>query len=157
MILKVVKERIETTQEKDLLQMILDAAKTYGDEDKLSTNVAADRFIIDNCKTIYFAGHETTATAASMALVLLAAYLDWQARARAEVLETCSDGVPDADMLRRMKMVCDSDTRILFIVKDAKAYYNTVFMAVNHGGSRDVAPLFTRYICGERSSTRYED
>ncbi|RVW95236.1 Cytochrome P450 714A1 [Vitis vinifera] len=103
--LKVVKERIETTQEKDLLQMILDAAKTYGDEDKLSTNVAADRFIIDNCKTIYFAGHETTATAASMALVLLAAYLDWQARARAEVLETCSDGVPDADMLRRMKML----------------------------------------------------
>ncbi|RVW14992.1 Cytochrome P450 714A1 [Vitis vinifera] len=105
MILKVVKERIETTQEKDLLQMILDAAKTYGDEDKLSTNVAADRFIIDNCKTIYFAGHETTATAASMALVLLAAYPDWQARARAEVLETCSDGVPDADMLRRMKML----------------------------------------------------
>ena len=104
--------------------------------------MAADRFIIDNCNTIYFAGHETTATAASWALVLLAAYPDWQARARAEVLETCSDGVPDADMLRRMKMVCDSDTRILFIVKDAKAYYNAVS---------------TRYICGKRSSTRYED
>ena len=106
--------------------------------------MAADRFIIDNCNTIYFAGHETTATAASWALVLLAAYPDWQARARAEVLETCSDGVPDADMLRRMKTVCDSETQILFIVKDAKAYYNAVSMAVNHGGSRDVAPLFTR-------------
>ncbi|KAJ9680496.1 hypothetical protein PVL29_019732 [Vitis rotundifolia] len=89
MILKVVKERIETTQEKDLLQMILDAAKTYGDDDKFSTNVAADKFIVDNCKNIYFAGHETTATTASWALVLLAADPDWQARARAEVLETC--------------------------------------------------------------------
>ena len=110
MILKVGKERIETTEENDLLQMILDGAKTYGDDHKFSKTMDSDRFIVDNCKNIYFAGHETTAITVSWALMLLAAYPDWQARARAEVLETCRDGVPDADILHRMKTVSNSGT-----------------------------------------------
>lgn len=38
--------------------------------------------------------------------MLLALNPEWQARARAEVSEVCGGQLPDADMLRRMKVVC---------------------------------------------------
>lgn len=102
MILKVVKQRVkEAVNEKDLLQMILDGAETCHDYNRLSK----ERFLIDNCKNIYFAGSETTAITASWTLMLLAAHPDWQARVRSEVLETCKGSLPDADALRNMKML----------------------------------------------------
>ena len=106
MILKVVKQRNEASYEKDLLQMILEGAKSYNDYYGPSTDSFRDNFIVDNCKNIYFVGHETTAITASWSLMLLAAHPEWQARARAEVLEICGDSPPDANMLRNMKTVC---------------------------------------------------
>jgi cytochrome P450 len=107
MILKVVKQRIEaSSDEKDLLQMILEGAKSHiNDTDGLSIKFSRDKFMVDNCKNIYFAGQETTSITTSWCLMLLAAHPDWQARARAEVLQICEDRVPDANMLRNMKMV----------------------------------------------------
>ncbi|MBA0620537.1 hypothetical protein Godav_006241 [Gossypium davidsonii] len=101
LILSVVNHRTEeATHGKDLLQMILDGAETYDDYKGQSK----ERFIVDNCKNMYFAGYETTATTLSWTLMLLAASPDWQARVRAEVLETCKDGfLPDANALRNMK------------------------------------------------------
>ncbi|XP_062175417.1 cytochrome P450 714C2-like [Alnus glutinosa] len=105
MILKVVKQRIEaSSDEKDLLQMILEGAKSHiNDTDGLSIKFSPDKFMVDNCKNIYFAGQETTSITTSWCLMLLAAHPDWQARARAEVLQICEDRVPDANMLRNMK------------------------------------------------------
>ncbi|KAL9348612.1 hypothetical protein Peur_059978 [Populus x canadensis] len=103
MILKVVKERAAANYEKDLLQMILEGAKSYGDQESFPSDVSLDRFIVDNCKAIYLASHETTAITASWCLMLLAANQEWQPRARAEVLEICKNNLPDADMLRNMK------------------------------------------------------
>ncbi|TQD98186.1 hypothetical protein C1H46_016206 [Malus baccata] len=106
MILRVAKERsTEATCDKDLLQIILEGAKNYEDANSLFSGISQDSFIVDNCKSIYFAGHETTATAASWSLMLLAAHQDWQTCARAEVLEFCRDGIPDADLLRNMKIL----------------------------------------------------
>ncbi|KAF8364680.1 hypothetical protein HHK36_033360 [Tetracentron sinense] len=100
LILKVVKERKEATYEKDLLQMILEGAKNsdLGQD-------ATDRFIVDNCKNIYLAGYETTAVSATWAMMLLASSPEWQARVRAEVLEVCGGQIPDADMIRKMKLL----------------------------------------------------
>jgi len=64
------------------------------------------RFIVDNCKNIYFAGHETTAVAASWCLMLLALHPEWQARIRAEVAQHCPNGIPDADSVSLLKTVC---------------------------------------------------
>ncbi|RVW95241.1 Cytochrome P450 714C2 [Vitis vinifera] len=121
MILKVVNERIGAQHgEKDLLQMILEAAKSSSSHNgKPSMDINSDKFIVDNCKNIYFAGNETTAVTASWALVLLATHPDWQARARAEVLEICKGRLPDADMLRRMKtlaMVIQETLRLYPVV-----------------------------------------
>ncbi|KAG6751426.1 hypothetical protein POTOM_045964 [Populus tomentosa] len=101
LILEIVKERKETAHEKDLLQIVLESAKTSN----LGQD-AMDRFIVDNCKNIYLAGYETTAVSATWCLMLLAANQEWQDRVRAEVLEVCGSGcLPDADMLRKMKQV----------------------------------------------------
>lgn len=107
MILRAAKQRsTEATHEKDLMQMILEGAKNYDDADNLFSGYSRDSFIVDNCKSIYFAGHETTAVTASWSLMLLATHPEWQARVRAEVLEIFRDGIPDADMFRSMKTVC---------------------------------------------------
>ncbi|KAI9381926.1 hypothetical protein POPTR_014G052000v4 [Populus trichocarpa] len=126
MILKVVKERAAANYEKDLLQMILEGAKSYGDQESFPSDVSLDRFIVDNCKAIYFASHETTAITASWCLMLLAANQEWQARARAEVLEICKNNLPDADMLRNMKtltMVIQETMRlyppVVFVIRRA--------------------------------------
>lgn len=82
--------------------MILEQAKKTG----ISSDITRDNFIVDNCKTIYVGGYGTVAITASWSLMLLAAYPEWQARARAEVLEICKDGLPDANLIRNMKTVC---------------------------------------------------
>ncbi|KAK4372340.1 hypothetical protein RND71_007724 [Anisodus tanguticus] len=107
MILKIVRARRSPTYEKDLLQLILDASKSYEDSDGdyLPADVSPEMFIVDNCKSIYFAGHDNTGLTASWCLMLLAAYPDWQARARAEVLDVCGSELPNDGMLRRMKVL----------------------------------------------------
>ncbi|KAM1018918.1 hypothetical protein ACFX13_041085 [Malus domestica] len=100
MILKLVKQRVEASNEKDLLQMILEGAKSSADYNDLSHN----KFIVDNCKTLFFAGHETIASTASWSFMLLAAHPDWQARVHDEVLEICGDKPVNNEMLRKMKL-----------------------------------------------------
>ncbi|KAL2536629.1 Cytochrome [Forsythia ovata] len=102
-ILGLVERHSEDTCDKDLLQLILSAAKSYGDNGNLPADITPNKFIVDNCKNIYFAGHETTAISASWCLMLLAAHPEWQARARAEVLEICGLRFPAADTLRSLK------------------------------------------------------
>lgn len=90
-------------REIDFLQKILEGARKCSTE---HSEIDHERLIIDNCKTIYFAGHETTATTATWSLMLMAAFPHWQTWARAEVLKACGDGIPTADNLRNMKVVC---------------------------------------------------
>ncbi|KAH9673506.1 cytochrome P450 714A1 [Citrus sinensis] len=90
LILKVVKDRQEESlkdgkNSKDLLQMILESADA---DNELHQYIhKTDRFIVDNCKNIYFAGYETTALSASWTLMLLALHPEWQERVRAEAIE----------------------------------------------------------------------
>ncbi|KAI5059628.1 hypothetical protein GOP47_0025947 [Adiantum capillus-veneris] len=52
-----------------------------------SGSVLTTKDIIDECRTFFFAGHDTAANLLTWAAMLMAAYPDWQERARAEVLE----------------------------------------------------------------------
>lgn len=105
LIWEAVKERERDCQEeenKDLLQLILEGA-VNNDVDKDSSK----RFIVDNCKNIYFAGHESTAVAASWCLMLLALHPQWQARIRSEMALVCeaTGGTLNADSLPKLKTV----------------------------------------------------
>ncbi|XP_030546590.2 cytochrome P450 714A1-like [Rhodamnia argentea] len=111
LILKRVRARQEENQkalkpEKDLLQMILESADANG----AMNEKACDSFVVDSCKNIYFAGHETTATTISWSLMLLAVHPEWQDRIRSEILEFCGDrlchrGSLDYEMLRKLKVL----------------------------------------------------
>lgn len=104
---KLIKHHQKETHEHDLLQMILEGAKncTGSSDGLLSNSMSHDRFVIDNCKNILFAGHETIAITASWCLMLLAAHQDRQDCARAVVLEVCGRGALDASMRRSLKTV----------------------------------------------------
>ncbi|KAH7654138.1 Cytochrome P450 B-class protein [Dioscorea alata] len=101
LILELVKEGQASGEEKNLLQAILNGAK----ESSFTSQDKADAFIVDNCKSIYFAGHETTAAAASWCLLLLALYPEWQHLVRSEITQLCGDLSPDAQSLQKMKIL----------------------------------------------------
>lgn len=63
--------------------------------------------IMDECKTFFFAGHETSALLLTWTMMLLATNTEWQEKARAEVMEVCGGGggVPTADHLPKLTVV----------------------------------------------------
>uniref|UniRef100_A0A0D3FCA2 Cytochrome P450 n=1 Tax=Oryza barthii TaxID=65489 RepID=A0A0D3FCA2_9ORYZ len=78
-----------------------------------SVNVSAERKLttrelVDECKTFFFGGHETTALALSWTLLMLAAHPEWQAAVREEVVEVAGRSGPlDAAALGKLtKMGC---------------------------------------------------
>ncbi|KAM2975522.1 hypothetical protein FF1_001678 [Malus domestica] len=99
LIWEAVEEREGSCDQKDLLQTILEGAIN----DQTLGKGSSKGFIVDNCKNIYFAGHESTAVAASWCLMLLALHPEWQARIRAELVQACPDGLPDANSLPQLK------------------------------------------------------
>ena len=112
LILNVVKDCQQENQkgtipEKNLLQMMLESA--VASDDKVPRGFKTDRFIVDLCKNIYFAGHESTALAASWILMLLALHPEWQERVRTEILEVCGEQLSnlfqDMEAFRKLKMV----------------------------------------------------
>ena len=63
--------------------------------------------IIDECKTFYFAGHETTTGLLSWTAFLLAINTDWQDKARKEATELFGGRAPTSDdtNIARLKTV----------------------------------------------------
>ncbi|XP_043703100.1 cytochrome P450 714C2-like [Telopea speciosissima] len=132
LILKVVKERkgsSSSSNETDLLQRIVEGAYAH----QLGSETA-NRFAVDNCKNIYFAGHETVATVATWALMLLSFHQDWQSRVRNEVAEVFAGHFPDAHMLLKLK------TLTMVIQETMRLYPPSSFVArealeeINLGG-----------------------
>ncbi|PHT52906.1 CytochromeA1 [Capsicum baccatum] len=91
------------SNEKDLLHSILEGAINDGNVGENSSR----KFIVDNCKNIYFAGHESTAVAASWCLMLLALHPEWQSRIREEMSQICPNGILDAESVSKMRMLED--------------------------------------------------
>lgn len=98
LILEIVKE---SGEDKNLLRAILHSASSS----KVGLG-EAENFIVDNCKSIYFAGYESTAVTAAWCLMLLGLHPEWQDRVRQEVLEVCGGRPLDSQSLQKMKNVC---------------------------------------------------
>ena len=101
LILNETKEENDSTSEKNLLEMIVEGAKSsHLSQDEI------DNFIVDNCKNICFPAYENSAVPAIWTLMLLALHQEWQDKVRIEVREICRGQLPSSDMLLKMKIVC---------------------------------------------------
>jgi cytochrome P450 len=48
--------------------------------------------VIDNCKTFFLTGNDSSKTFLTWTMMLLASHTTWQERAREEVIEVCGHG-----------------------------------------------------------------
>jgi cytochrome P450 len=110
-LIQVRKDQIEKGNIESYSQDLLGLMMLAADEDASADlhrggNATFDmQSLIGECKTFYFAGHETTSTLLTWTVVLLGAHTEWQDRARAEVLEVCGDRPVDADAIGKLKVV----------------------------------------------------
>ena len=86
----------------DLLGLMLEANAGGGGKAVMSMDE-----IIDECKTFFFAGHDTTAQLLTWAMFLLGTHPEWQPRLREEVLRECggADTPLHGDALNKLKLV----------------------------------------------------
>ncbi|KAF6147029.1 hypothetical protein GIB67_036748 [Kingdonia uniflora] len=73
--------------------------------------------VIDECKTFFFAGYETTTSLLAWSVLLLAIHTDWQDRARKEVLEIFEGKSPTPEdngiaKLKTMTMIINETLRL---------------------------------------------
>lgn len=85
----------------DLLGMLLNEMKEKK-ENGFSLNL---QLIMDECKTFFFAGHETTALLLTWTVMLLASNPSWQEKVRAEVKQVCNGQTPSVDHLSKFTLV----------------------------------------------------
>ncbi|CAN6478815.1 unnamed protein product [Victoria cruziana] len=84
----------------DLLGLLL----TEADDNKSNFNFTIEH-VMDECKTFFFAGHETTALLLTWTILLLAINPSWQEKAREEVLRVCQGSPPSADDLSNLPLL----------------------------------------------------
>lgn len=109
-VLEIIKKREEMMKRgelsdgygRDYLGLLLNANK---DPDELKRISVQD--MVDECKTMYFAGHETTASLLTWTCLLLAIHTDWQDQARKEVIELMGEKsqIFDEKCIAKLKIV----------------------------------------------------
>ncbi|KAH9292686.1 hypothetical protein KI387_042130, partial [Taxus chinensis] len=82
----------------DLLGLML-AECEKGSSTKFTTQE-----LMDECKTFFFAGQDTTSTLLTWTTMLLALHPEWQRRAREEVLTVCNGRPPNFNTLPHLKI-----------------------------------------------------
>ncbi|CAN6176342.1 unnamed protein product [Urochloa humidicola] len=105
MLMEIIKSRLANKDTagygNDLLGLMLEAcAPVHGEAPLLTMDE-----IIDECKTFFFAGQDTTSHTLTWASFLLSTHPEWQDRLREEVRRECGDEVPTGDMLNKLKLV----------------------------------------------------
>lgn len=88
----------------DLLGMLLNEMQKK--RSKESTGFSLNlQLIMDECKTFFFAGHETTALLLTWTVMLLACNTSWQEKVRAEVNQVCNGVPPSVDHLSKLTLL----------------------------------------------------
>ncbi|XP_077230926.1 cytokinin hydroxylase-like [Tasmannia lanceolata] len=84
----------------DLLGMLLTESQKKRADFSLTLQL-----VMDECKTFFFAGHETTALLLTWTVMLLASNPSWQEKARAEVLQVLEGKSPSTDHLPKLTLL----------------------------------------------------
>ena len=84
----------------DFLGLLLKAHHDTNEKQRISVDD-----LVDECKTFYFAGQETTNSLLAWTVFLLALHTDWQDEARQEVLQLFGKQTPNPDGIAKLKTV----------------------------------------------------
>ncbi|XP_009346501.2 cytochrome P450 CYP749A22 [Pyrus x bretschneideri] len=94
----------------DFFGLLLKARHAANDGQRISVDD-----LVDECKTFYFAGQETTNTLLAWTVFLLALHTNWQEEARKEVIELFGKQTPNLDgitKLKTMSMIFNESLRL---------------------------------------------
>ncbi|KAJ6324632.1 hypothetical protein OIU76_011845 [Salix suchowensis] len=91
----------------DFFGFLLEA---YHDSDK-TKKISVDD-LIDECKTFFVGGQETTSSSLTWTVLLLAIHTDWQDKARNEVLELFGQQNPSQDSIAKLKIMTMSSFQL---------------------------------------------
>lgn len=91
----------------DLLGLMIDtkADTRAGDQAKTSASAIGIEDIIEECKTFFFVGKQTSSNMLIWTIVLLAIHQDWQHMARKQVLDVCRNNDPDINTVNQLTIV----------------------------------------------------
>ncbi|XWS09146.1 hypothetical protein CRYUN_Cryun40dG0061000 [Craigia yunnanensis] len=84
----------------DFLGLLVNAYHDLVEKNRLSLED-----LVDECKTFYFAGQETTNSLLAWTVLLLAIHRDWQEKARREVIEIFGNQNPHSEGIAKLKTV----------------------------------------------------
>ncbi|KAI3513200.1 hypothetical protein L1887_20527 [Cichorium endivia] len=103
MITKIIEKNNKTRENpKALLSLLI---SPYNTKENVEKRLSLDE-IVDECKTFYFAGKESTANLLTWVFILLGSHQEWQEKAREEVVRVCGhDELPSAEHLPNFKMI----------------------------------------------------
>nr|ACN39923.1 unknown [Picea sitchensis] len=89
--------------------------------------------IMNECKTFFFAGHDTTSNLLTWAVFLLSINPEWQEILRKEVISVCGTDIPDADMLSKMKSMTMVLNETLRLYPPASKIIRKAYKAIKLG------------------------
>ncbi|MED6121164.1 hypothetical protein PIB30_027648 [Stylosanthes scabra] len=100
------------SHQEDLLGHLLQENNNGEEKGKFSM-----RGLVDECKTFFFGGYETTSLSITWSLLLLAMHEDWQNQLRDEIKQVMGNGDFDVDVnmlnsLKKMKWVMNEAVRL---------------------------------------------
>ncbi|KAF8040365.1 hypothetical protein BT93_B2560 [Corymbia citriodora subsp. variegata] len=84
----------------DFLGQLVEASRSIDESKKITIDD-----LVDECKTFYLAGQETTNALMTWVMFLLATHPDWQEEARKEVLHVFGNDDPDSEGIAKLKTV----------------------------------------------------
>ncbi|GLJ21865.1 hypothetical protein SUGI_0408890 [Cryptomeria japonica] len=87
----------------DLLGLMLSEIENVSSDDKNFSYTTQQ--VMDECKTFFLAGRETTSVLLSWAILLLAIHQDWQQKAHEEAIAVCGNSNPTMDSLGKLKII----------------------------------------------------
>ncbi|PHT33691.1 hypothetical protein CQW23_25491 [Capsicum baccatum] len=126
--------------------------KAHHDAD-VKTRISADD-IIDECKTFYFAAHETTTNLLSWSVLLLVSHPEWQEKARQEVVELYGQETPKTESISRLHivgMILSETLRlyspVIYLVRTAARNTRLGGLTIPAGLGLYVPPLFVHNSC----------
>ncbi|XP_031255334.1 cytochrome P450 CYP72A219-like isoform X2 [Pistacia vera] len=94
-----------TSDKEDLLDLLLKSNLNELQENQNSNAGMTTEDVFEECRLFYFAGQETTANLLTWTMIVLSMHINWQERAREEVLQILGKNKPTFDDLNHLKIV----------------------------------------------------